>query len=108
MTPDDANDQIKRFIAECFTLARDHGTYDRIVALKAAVSWGLEPHDAAVYQDDVIEVVAEKAPSKRVLVVRKANWNPVLCTNRDGMPFRWHGEAALIREHVHSAVRGLT
>jgi hypothetical protein len=90
----------KKFMAQCWTIVRKLGKEDTLAARRAQVGWGLIAEEAMVYRDKIIEIVAEKEPSKRILVVKLDNHNPIVCTDKDGAPFRWHGEYARINAHV--------
>lgn len=65
-----------------------------------SVSWSFKPDGALVYKDETIEIVAEKGPSKRILITKLDNHNPVVCTNETGEAYRWHGEYARLAAHA--------
>jgi hypothetical protein len=67
----------------------------------------LNPDGALCYRDRQVEIVAEESPSKRLLVTKRGTSrlgaetsNPIVCTNREGEPIRWHGEYVKIAAHV--------
>lgn len=91
-----------KFIADCWDIVRAIGRDDRKAALRAQVGWGLRADGALCYRDDLIEIIAEAVPSKRILVTKRATNNPVLCTDKAGHPFRWHGETTHIAAHVRA------
>jgi hypothetical protein len=88
------------FLAACWVIIRKLGKENVSAAARAECSWGLKAEGAQVYADDVVEIVAEAEPSERILVTKLDNKNPVVCTNLDGYPYRWHAETHLITSHV--------
>lgn len=97
----------EQFIANCWTIIRAKGVEDEKVAKRAQMAWGLKPTGATCYQDKVIEIVAEAEPSKVILVTKLDTKNPLLCTDKEGKPFRWHGEFHRIAGHVRLLVVGI-
>ena len=89
-----------RFIADCWDIVRGLGRDDPKAAARAQMGWGLRSAGALVYRDGLIEIVAEAVPSKRILVMKRATNNPILCTDKAGLPFRWHGETSGVAAHV--------
>lgn len=97
----------KKFLAECWEIVRAIGKEDTLAAMKAQVGWGMKAEGAKVYRDKLIEIVAEAEPSKRILVTKLDNHNPIVCTDKDGETFRWHGEYSRLLAHVHLVAVGL-
>lgn len=88
------------FIENCRKIVGAWGVHDSKVAARARIAWGFELVGTTCYRDSMIEIVAEKLPSKRILVYKRDMGVPVLCTDATGYPFRWHGEYALVERHV--------
>ncbi len=97
----------KKFLDECWFIVRALGKEDTLAARRAQVGWGMNPDGATVYRDKIIEIVAEKDPSKRILVTKLDNHNPIVCTDKNGETFRWHGEFNRVNAHVHLLAAGL-
>lgn len=89
-----------QFLDDCWKIVRARGGEDSHQAMMAQVGWGLKADGALCYKDKVVSIVAEKAPSKRILIEKNENRNPVCCTDKDGNPFRWHGEFIHVNAHV--------
>ena len=96
----------KQFLEECWTVIRAKGKDNPEAARRAQFGWGLKAQGARVFRDKQIEIVAEAEPSKRILVTNLAFRNPVVCTDSDGKPFRWHGEYVHLASHVHALAVG--
>lgn len=97
----------QKFLEECWTIVRALGKEDTAAASRARMGWGLNPTGAKVYRDRIIEIVAEQEPSKRILVTKLDNHNPIVCTDEKGETFRWHGEFTRVNAHVHLLAIGL-
>lgn len=95
------------FLADCWALVRARGEENPTAATRASVAWGFSPEGARCYSDEIVEIVAERDPSKRIVVMKLDTRNPVLCTDKTGAPYRWHGEAARVLRHVHVLALGL-
>lgn len=97
----------QRFLDDCWKIIRARGTEMSFEAAKARVGWGLNDAGALCYKDSLILIVAEKAPSKRILIEKIQNHNPVCCTDKDGQTFRWHGEYVHLLAHVRQLAADL-
>lgn len=98
---------VTKFLSECRIIVRKLGKEDVKIATRAKVAWGINPTGALCYRDKLVEIVVEADPSKRILVTKRDTNNPVVCTDKDGGAFRWHGEARRIASHVHVLALGL-
>lgn len=87
------------FIQMCWDVVQARGQRDRNAVLQAQIGWGIDPTESLWYEDNIIQIVAE-GDSQRILVIKKDNNNPIVCTDEQGKVLRWHGEAALIRRHL--------
>ncbi len=96
-----------QFISDCWTVVRALGEENVEAATRARVAWGLNPTGATCYRDKFVEIVAEAAPSKRLLVTKLDTKTPVVCTDSKGAPSRWHGETRKLAVHVRLLVAGL-
>jgi hypothetical protein len=97
-----------KFLAECWAIVRALGKEDTAIATRAQVAWGFNPTGAICYRDKIVEIVAEAAPSKRILVTTIVMRNPVICTDKAGQFQRWHGEAHRVASHVRLLAAGLS
>ena len=88
------------FLENCWTLIRARGKEDLKAALRAECGWGLNGVGALCYTDRQIEIVAEAAPSKKILVTKLDTNNPIICTDKTGTPFRWNGEYVKLTKYV--------
>ncbi len=95
------------FLADCWAVVRARGKEDPKIATRAEVAWGIAAEGASCYRDKIVEIVAEADPSKRLLVTRLETNTPVLCTDKTGHPYRWHGDAYRVLRHVHIVAMSL-
>jgi len=93
------------FLDNCWTLIRARGKENIKAALRAECGWGLNGVGALCYSDKLIEIVAEAAPSKKILVTKLQTNNPIVCTDKNGEPFRWHGEYVHLTKHIRMLAR---
>jgi hypothetical protein len=95
------------FIADCWNIVRARGDTNEVLALRAEVGWGMRAAGATCFRDKIIEIVAEALPSKRILVMRRETGTPLVCTDKEGHPFRWHGEVVRVSAHVRMVALSL-
>jgi hypothetical protein len=95
------------FLTACWVIVRKLGKENVSAAARAQVAWGLDAEGARVYADNLIEIVGEAEPSQRILVTKLDTKNPIVCTDKDGNPYRWHGETGRMAAHVRLLAAGL-
>jgi len=93
-------DLANQFMIDCWAIVRARGKEDTFAAAMASISWGFKPESALVFKDETIEIVAEKDPSKRIIITKLDNHNPVVCTDDAGHTYRWHGEYHRLTAHA--------
>jgi hypothetical protein len=102
-----------RFLSDCWTVVRARGRQDAFIAKKAQTAWGMNPDGAICFKDRAVEIVAEAKPSRRILVTKRgtspqgtAMSTPVVYTDNEGNPVRWHGEYLKIAAHMRVLAMG--